>query len=33
VDYWLGLPIIELLEWFVTLADQLEQEHAAQERS
>jgi hypothetical protein len=32
VDYWLGLPIKELMEWFVALAEQLEQEHEAQER-
>jgi len=33
VDYWLGLPIIELLSWLADLAEQLESDHKAQEQA
>jgi hypothetical protein len=32
VEYWLELPIPELLEWLAALAEQLREEQDAQER-
>jgi hypothetical protein len=33
VDYWLGLPLPELLKFMLELADQLTEEQAALERA
>jgi membrane protein YqaA with SNARE-associated domain len=30
VDYWMGLPINELVQWLTELCDQLREEHEAQ---